>query len=311
MKLITHSGSFHADEVTACAILTSIAKYRDAEIIRTRDATVIVGAKGDDIVFDVGMIHDPEINRFDHHMGLDDPTKPYREDGTPYSSVGLIWKHFGHDLIRERHPNLSDEAVENVWRKTDKSMILKVDMIDNGIGGSFSSDDLTAIIDDINLDWDDKNSTEDEAFRKAVSFTRVVVNGRINKIASRERAYSLVVEAIKASPDPRFFELPQSMPWENAVFDGGFEDLLYVISERPEGWYCTAVPLEKGSFDKRKSFPQEWSGLREKDLAAVTGVEDAIFCHPALFICGAKSKEGLMTLLQQALDHEPNPSPAI
>ena len=313
MQLITHSGSFHADEVTACAILTGIARFQNADIIRTRDPKIIDAAEAGDIVFDIGMVYDPDQLRFDHHMGASDPTKPYRddEDNTPYSSVGLIWKFFGHEYLAERHPNLSQEAIDEIWGKLDRSIIKRIDMIDNGVGSGFAPDDLTAMIDDFSPDWDDDSTSEDEAFMNAVAFARSAIERRVDRAASRQRAYSRVVEYINASPDPRYMVLETSMPWEDTVFKGGYTDLLYVVSEREGGWYCTAVPLEKGSFDKRKAFPQEWSGLRGKDLAAITGVEDVIFCHPALFICGAKSKEGLMALLQQALDYEPNPAPSI
>ena len=34
----------------------------------------------------------------------------------------------------------------------------------------------------------------------------------------------------------------------------------------------------------------------------MTKVEDAIFCHPGLFICGAKSKEGAIALAKLAIN---------
>jgi uncharacterized UPF0160 family protein len=39
MKLVTHNGTFHYDEILAASILLEI--YPDAEIIRTRDADII------------------------------------------------------------------------------------------------------------------------------------------------------------------------------------------------------------------------------------------------------------------------------
>jgi len=49
-------------------------------------------------------------------------------------------------------------------------------------------------------------------------------------------------------------------------------------------------------------FPESWAGKNGKELAEITGVEDAIFCHNARFICSAKSKEGAMKLAQMALE---------
>lgn len=39
-KIGTHSGVFHCDEALACYMLKQLPLYKDAEVIRTRDATV-------------------------------------------------------------------------------------------------------------------------------------------------------------------------------------------------------------------------------------------------------------------------------
>ena len=37
LRIGTHNGSFHADEVLACALLKILPKFADSEIVRTRD----------------------------------------------------------------------------------------------------------------------------------------------------------------------------------------------------------------------------------------------------------------------------------
>ena len=37
MKIGTHNGAFHCDEVLACAMLKRLPEYKEAEIVRTRD----------------------------------------------------------------------------------------------------------------------------------------------------------------------------------------------------------------------------------------------------------------------------------
>ena len=58
-KLITHNGSFHADDLFACAVLFLLLEKRGEkfEIIRTRDENIL---KNGDYVFDVGGIYDVE-----------------------------------------------------------------------------------------------------------------------------------------------------------------------------------------------------------------------------------------------------------
>lgn len=61
----THDGTFHCDEVTACWFLKQLPRYKDAEIVRTRDSSKLGQC---DIVVDVGGVYDPKTFRFDHHQ---------------------------------------------------------------------------------------------------------------------------------------------------------------------------------------------------------------------------------------------------
>ena len=76
MRLITHNGKPHADEVLACAF-SILAEARRCkmpidglpfEILRVRSLADVPGDIGlDDWVIDIGELHDPEFHRFDHH----------------------------------------------------------------------------------------------------------------------------------------------------------------------------------------------------------------------------------------------------
>jgi uncharacterized UPF0160 family protein len=61
------------------------------------------------------------------------------------------------------------------------------------------------------------------------------------------------------------------------------------------------VPVSVESFDARADLPAAWAGLRDADLAAVTGVPDAGFCHNGRFIAAAKSFDGILEMARQAL----------
>ena len=56
VKIGTHSGKFHCDEALGCFLLKQTDTYRDAEVVRTRDETVL---KDLDVVIDVGGKYDP------------------------------------------------------------------------------------------------------------------------------------------------------------------------------------------------------------------------------------------------------------
>src|ERR1700745_531243 len=61
----THDGTFHADEVTACALLLLFNLIDEKKIIRTRDLGVLATCE---YVCDVGGVYDPQQKLFDHHQ---------------------------------------------------------------------------------------------------------------------------------------------------------------------------------------------------------------------------------------------------
>ncbi|KAK7197074.1 hypothetical protein NESM_000651700 [Novymonas esmeraldas] len=98
--ICTHNGSFHCDEAMACGLLRHLPEYRDSAVLRTRDPKQIDAC---DIVVDVGAIYDADKHRFDHHQAsfhgtMTTPRKTYK---TRLSSAGLVYRHFGRQIIRD------------------------------------------------------------------------------------------------------------------------------------------------------------------------------------------------------------------
>src|SRR5262245_37911373 len=61
----THDGSFHADEVTACALLLLFDLIDRDKIVRTRDSMILGTCE---FVCDVGGLYNPSKKLFDHHQ---------------------------------------------------------------------------------------------------------------------------------------------------------------------------------------------------------------------------------------------------
>src|SRR5579863_9180565 len=113
MKVATHSGVFHADDVIAYLILRRAGQIDGipGHFVRTRDQSIIDAA---DIVFDVGAVYDPDKGRYDHHQRGGAGT---RSNGVPYAAAGLIWRHFGIRFCEGRYPDSTALA----WRSTRMS----------------------------------------------------------------------------------------------------------------------------------------------------------------------------------------------
>lgn len=129
-KVITHNGTFHADEVFAIAILQKL-KGAPLSITRTRNAEILDAAVLDAhvLVIDVGLTHAPAQNNFDHH-----------QDRYMKSAAGLVWEHFGTALCQGSNDAalLVQESLIDLVDQTDTNQnnILKV--IDEHLPGGTS-----------------------------------------------------------------------------------------------------------------------------------------------------------------------------
>jgi uncharacterized UPF0160 family protein len=93
-----------------------------------------------------------------------------------------------------------------------------------------------------------------------------------------------------------------AVPWSQVVRKE-MPRVLFVISHNiaEQRYMIHAIPVSPESFAARADLPEEWAGLRDAELAAVTGVPDAGFCHTGRFIAAAKSYEGIRTMATLAL----------
>lgn len=306
MRLITHSGSFHADDLFSYALLSEI--FPEHVLIRTRDDKVFQAATSNDVIFDVGMEFNPARNRFDHHM-LD---KPMRDIDHPYSSFGLIWKYYGKQYLASKH-NLSDSVLDYVHEKVDQDFVLYIDCGDNGVpprnGKNISGPlSLSFLVEDANPQVDPGSlvsaEEQDAAFVRTAELTSFVLKNQILKACNTYKVQSILEQAIKDSDDPRVIVLPAKINWQEVFYDLDNEEALFVVYPDNGAWYCNTVSTEYRGFVSRHPLPAEWGGLKNEELASVSGVDDAVFAHTARFICAANSKDGILKMTEIALEHQ-------
>ena len=293
--LITHSGTFHADEVFATVTLYYALGEKHINIIR---CAKIDGAKENAIIYDIGG------GEFDHHQ-LGGNGK--RKDGVSYASFGLIWKKYGKKFLKQI--GIEKELIDEELKIIDKKIVEGIDAIDNGEVEITSSPkiDIKTISDLIgifNSRWDE-DGMQDEHFKEAVDFANIVLTKTAKLVDAKLKARSYVEDAIEKSHD-RILVLNKFMPWKEWLLyseNPKAKDILYVVYPSNRGGYnAYTVPLSLNTFENRKSFPVNWSGLRGKELEKVTGVKTATFCHNACFICGAEEKEDAIKLAKIAVE---------
>lgn len=292
---ITHSGSFHSDDVFAAATLHLYYKKikKSYSLVRTINEETI--QKGT-IVFDIGGEYNEETNRFDHHQkgGAGE-----RENGIPYAAFGLVWKKYG--------PLLCDS--QEITEEIDKNLVQAIDAADNGVTISKNlRDDISpvfvqSLLRSFNLTYIEDEGLSDHRFDDAMHIAALYLQRVIHQTKTQNEINLHVEKKYSEQENKEIFvteELYGRHPLSVAV--SKFPELLYFIypSKRGDDWSVCTTRVSSDSFESKKPFPESWRGLRDEDLEKVTGVSGAVFCHNSGFLCSAKTKEGALELAKKA-----------
>jgi uncharacterized UPF0160 family protein len=291
-RIGTHDGRFHADEVMATAILKEIF---EVELVRTRDENILDKL---DIVYDVGG------GEFDHH-GLD---KSYREDDIPYAACGLVWKSFGRYVIQFKNPDLKEEEIKSAFNHIDRNLMEGIDAIDNGIRievGEVPVMHISSIISGFNPTWNSEKD-ENEAFNEVVDVAGIILRNTINQRFSVLKSRGNVEKAFRKRIRKEILVLDRYCPYGEALQDIDVnKEVLFVVYPRKDSYAMQTLRGYGG--EDRKKLPKAWAGKRDEELAAITRVSDAVFCHTGRFIAVTESFNGIMELARLALEEPGEP----
>ena len=293
VKIITHNGKFHADDIFAVATLFLYFGEENCELVRTRDEEII---KTGDIVLDVGGIYDVSLKRFDHHQR--EGAGKHVDTDIPYSSFGLIWKEYGLKVVG---------GDEELWQKINRKLVMPIDAIDNGIDITDNKIQnvhpvtLHTIIGSFMPSFDQsENSNFDSRFIEVVDFSKKFLVREIESIKNKSRGEKLVQSIYNKQTDKRVLVLEHYMPFGFLAEEN--PELIYVIYPSLENGYMARALDEEGYiFESRKLFPESWGGKRDAELEKETGVMGSVFCHRNRYICGAKTKSAILKLVEISL----------
>jgi uncharacterized UPF0160 family protein len=281
----THDGSFHADEVTACALLLLFDLIDETNIQRSRNPDILNRCE---FVCDVGGVYDPEEKLFDHHQTT------YK--GT-LSSAGMILEYLK-----------SKEVITDIaYQYFNHALVMGVDAHDNGVDPqipgycSFSNVVSNFVPASHEVSVEEMNT----AFHDALNF----VKGHLRRLWERflyiQSCRDIVAAEMAKNKECLIFD--RGLPWLEAFFEmnGANHPAKFVIMPSGVHWKLRGIPP---SYDQRMKvrhpLPQEWAGLLENELKQVSGISGAIFCHKGRFISVWETKEDALKALSIVLGKE-------
>jgi uncharacterized UPF0160 family protein len=275
----THDGSFHADEVTACALLIYFQLVDRDKIVRTRQLDQLSHLE---YVCDVGGIYQPFNKRFDHHQS------DYQGQ---LSSAGMVLEYLLAEQIID----------EDTFAFLQKSLIIGVDEIDNGLieplygHATFSS----IIASFVPVSYEAQKEEYDRQFQTALDF----VLGFLQRIMAKHQ-YAMeckekVVQAMRDSDHCLIFD--EAIPWIDVFFenDGLHHSAQFVMMPSHGHWKLRGIPpSNERRMQVRTPLPEKWAGLLDDELKKVTGIPGAIFCHKGRFTSVWQTKQDALQALK-------------
>ena len=220
LKIATHNGIFHADEVTAVALLKLFGD-KDVKVTRvghdTKDFSLF------DMVIDIGRKFDGK-KYFDHHQ--------YKGGK---SSAGLVWEYLEQE---EQYPNIS-------------KLVKMVDENDVGTAKSRAFE-YPSLIKHFNASEDIYGKEQDANFQKAVDFAYTVLHSMKRSQEDMEDARHIVSNSYFFDGNRHIMELDcYTRFWSSYINGENTPEIKAVVWEdENEGkWKIKIPPKRPGSFE--------------------------------------------------------------
>lgn len=319
---ITHSDTFHADELLATSMLKMIHEDKNIKIVRTRDLNLIdkLCKEHTAIVYDVGFKFDVEQNRFDHHMGTFTETFNEKYD-VKLSSAGLIFKYFHEDIfnLKYNYTKYSEEVKALIVDKIYREMFLPADALDNGYEFNYSLEgnhgqiyekrprsiqDLVASFNCFNIDSNETfQKKQNELFHTVLDIIYADLTNYFNYIfLSFFADIEEVKKEINDNTNKQIFIA--SKPLNRGLIQELYDDtpeMLYMILPRNTDVRIYALNKKGKQFQSRCPLKKEWRGKMGQELVDISGIKGIMFVHATGFTGVAKILEEAIRMCEESI----------
>lgn len=332
--IVTHAGSFHADEVMAIALLERFYLLRPTQmseaetdthnawlkgeiqpqgrpyfyhdgveearlpvmIIRSRDQQFLEKAKKHSAVFtiDVGGVFNASQLNFDHHQ--ESMTQGW-EDGTPYSSTGLIWQW----LKQKGHLKTLPASVQ---KELEDKLIKPLDAHDNGREKLA----LSSFIASFNRKSSD-GLLQGQQFSKAKEVLGEAFDNLRYTLELQFEAEKIVKEAWKRAKreNKLFLQLPRDVDYrdcEGLARDISNNEAQMVILPGQGNRYTIKSISFENSFKSKCPCPAEWRGKMHFQVLKDQNPVKVHFAHKSGFMCVIEgTRQDAERVAQHIIDH--------
>jgi uncharacterized UPF0160 family protein len=163
------------------------------------------------------------------------------------------------------------------------------------------------------VDTEGNEPSYDERFELASAmcgedFMSVMTKVIESDIPARDIVKQAMLSRKEVDPSGEIIMFPNGgLPWKSYVYEmekeHSIDPLIKFVLYTDQGgmWRVQAVTVEGKAFENRLGLPEEWRGVRDQDLEALTKIPGTKFVHAAGFIGGSATFEGALEMARVAL----------
>lgn len=272
-NFVTHSGTFHVDDVISTIFLSKI--FKEINLIRVPS---MENRNADNkLFFDIG------LGEFDHHQRN---RNGKRENGIYYSSIGLLWKRYGKDYLKI----IGVENIEKVYSYMDQELIQYIDATDNRQMEYLKSKTSPDFVKLCNPEWNE-NITEEEGFIHALKladeFWKIYIKHAIAEVAAIE----IILKKTNETKE-NYAVFDRELPYRKAVDVLENKNIKYLIFKSKRNCYDIRI------IDKEMNFKKE---MIEKDILQVrcsTKISDLLYVDVQGKLCCTETLDSAISLIK-------------
>lgn len=310
MKVVTHDGCFHTDEVLACVLLDIL--FDNIELVRTRDEEILQSNEEGMMIVDVGGRYDG-VKYFDHHQFPDENNYTVKwsdEHKIPLSSAGMVWKAYGKKVINKvfHTHSLNEYDLDDIHNKMYNSFFLEIDANDNGIS-QYSSEfsgkkrygihtTLVGTIGRFNGKNVYNHELQYDLFQEAMSFAEQMFLVHLESYVRSQSTIRFGTERMKyyfnIRKDKHILVVNEDVTgWRSILKKMDKEEEIYfIIYPKDDKWGVRTIP--KSGFDARKDLATE--DILEREIG-----NDLVFAHKKKFMCTCKTRESAIKVAEVSM----------
>jgi uncharacterized UPF0160 family protein len=271
---VTHSGSFHVDDVISTIFLSKI--IENVVLIRVPST--------ENIYLENKMIYDIGFGEFDHHQKS---RNGQRENGIYYSSIGLLWQKFGKNYLK----NLKIKNIKKTFEYMDKELIQYIDATDNMQMEYLENKVSPDFLKYCNPEWNE-NISENKAFIYALKLADGFWNVYIKRAIAEVEAIELILNEAKRCKT-NYLVFDKDLPYRKAIKLLENDTIKYIILKSKRAGYDIRTIKDSCRF-KDEIVKAENINI----FTNLSGIENLIYVDPYGKLCCTKTLDSAIKLIK-------------